>query len=1270
MSRQGTPGQVLDRAASHRSNLSQMSTSSSRRLQSQHSPINLHAAHSTPPHPNVLTPALFPISRPKNGSLVDEGIIASMNTPSVVTMGQRASTSSRANASSDAIGSKMNNAASTVPTSPSVPGTPSTEIQFSRRGSMTATNVQETMRMQESVRAEKSLATKSLTTGVAEPSYPGTNYSRSISERGTPLWRGGGDGSLRSPMSSRSPSVISASVGRMAKEFTTARHHTRARQDCNPDRGRAYDHSGLSSAASSPVTWSASVPASGRRETSVELELERHVHLNLPQDQGQSSVGNPSSEEALGREIIMAVNVRGKTVGCAYYDGHLAKLFIMQDMIECNALDMMGTVKVQLRPTLILTNSRLDENIMDALSFDGTDFSHHLAKSKLISVAINMRRQRAGRNANSNASSNPGFMAKATMHHYSSSMDESVQRDAQLHLSNVIDLQSNESVACAGAIISFLTRHNIARHASSGGRTIVVFSIESFTIKSFMFVNTNTLSSLQIFEDESHPSMHSSVSGSKEGFSLFSILNHAKTSQGRYLLKQWLLRPSMDLDVIHARHQTVECFMRAENQTTVNQLTHCLSHVKNIPKVLQELPRKTTIAEWQAILQFVYYCLKIYNCSQEIFVGEASIIHKILHQFVIKDLMDICANINDVLDFDESVNEGRCVVKHNVDEELDQMRQTYHGLDSFLSEIAKEISQTIPSEFTSTINVIYFPQLGYLITVPINPNWQADEDYHLEGLSYQFSTESTVYYKNGAMRELDEHLGDIHGLIVDREIDILQGLQERVLEYTNLLIICSDICAELDVLMSLAHAARMRNYKRPVMTDRNILQIVNGRHPLQELVVPSFVTNDTLMGEIQNCGNETTTAPSTLEHRDYRTIDQDADIQSHSNSQTAQEKMEKTLHDNKVMVLSGANSSGKSVFLKQVALITYMAHIGSFVPADSAVVGLTDKILTRLQTRETVSSIQSAFMIDLQQVNLAIKKATRRSLVVIDEFGKGTIPTDGAGMFCGVIEDFARRPIGERPKVLVTTHFHELLENNLLDLRLPVSLYTMEVYQEPDCLEATFMFRVIPGTTPSSLGPACAAMAGLPPQVVQRGLVLHLDLDNELDLGSEPEPEPEPEQALEYDLDFDLDLELDMKPKPKQEPLKEPEQKPELERQLVSEHEQQLVSEHEHDQQDIVLDLDLDLDQAMDKIQEEHGHDDSINNTSVESVVGDTTVSGDTGLGKRKAQDHGAEYNKGMSRQLLKDIEEVLAYAFQVDQMEQAEEEDDGENEVESQGHN
>lgn len=124
-----------------------------------------------------------------------------------------------------------------------------------------------------------------------------------------------------------------------------------------------------------------------------------------------------------------------------------------------------------------------------------------------------------------------------------------------------------------------------------------------------------------------------------------------------------------------------------------------------------------------------------------------------------------------------------------------------------------------------------------------------------------------------------------------------------------------------------------------------------------------------------------------------------------------------------MLVLTGPNYSGKSVYLKQVALIIFMAHVGCFVPAERAKIGLTDKILSRVTTRETVSRAQSAFMIDLQQISLALNLATRRSLLIIDEFGKGTDASDGAGLACAVMEHLLSLG-NERPKVIGATHFH------------------------------------------------------------------------------------------------------------------------------------------------------------------------------------------------------------------------------------------------------
>jgi DNA mismatch repair protein MSH5 len=184
------------------------------------------------------------------------------------------------------------------------------------------------------------------------------------------------------------------------------------------------------------------------------------------------------------------------------------------------------------------------------------------------------------------------------------------------------------------------------------------------------------------------------------------------------------------------------------------------------------------------------------------------------------------------------------------------------------------------------------------------------------------------------------------------------------------------LTCQRDSLLSFAQVARKYNYVQPIVTDDNILEINQGRHPLLEQCSDTLIPNDTTF---------------------------DA--------------------DQRIILLTGANSSGKSVYLKQVALIVYMAHLGSFVPAQSARIGLTDKILTRIATRESVSKNSSAFMIDLQQTNIALLNSTSRSLVLLDEFGKGTTSLDGIGLFCAVVESFAGRE-HECPKLIAATHFH------------------------------------------------------------------------------------------------------------------------------------------------------------------------------------------------------------------------------------------------------
>lgn len=261
------------------------------------------------------------------------------------------------------------------------------------------------------------------------------------------------------------------------------------------------------------------------------------------------------------------------------------------------------------------------------------------------------------------------------------------------------------------------------------------------------------------------------------------------------------------------------------------------------------------------------------------------------------------------------------------------------------------------------------------------------------------------------------------------------------------------------------------------MATRNNADSESDRHALQELTVAAYVPNDTLLVGGPGCADST--------------IFQG--VQPGSSEPMKETSRQTAIKDDfegpSMLMMTGPNYSGKSVYLKQVALIVYMAHVGCFVPADRAIVGLTDKILTRISSRETVSRFQSAFMIDLQQVAFAMTLATHRSLVIIDEFGKGTDSSDGAGLACGVFEHFLGRGI-DRPKILAATHFHEIFENGFLQNRPSLSYGYMEVRlnREAEDLEdqVTYLYNFRYGRSNTSYGSCCAALNGVDAAIVDR----------------------------------------------------------------------------------------------------------------------------------------------------------------------------------------
>eukprot|EP00072_Mus_musculus_P071008 XP_017172771.1 PREDICTED: mutS protein homolog 5 isoform X8 [Mus musculus] len=402
------------------------------------------------------------------------------------------------------------------------------------------------------------------------------------------------------------------------------------------------------------------------------------------------------------------------------------------------------------------------------------------------------------------------------------------------------------------------------------------------------------------------------------------------------------------------------------------------------------------------------------------------------------DLHHIASLIGKVVDFEESLAENRFTVLPNIDPDIDAKKRRLIGLPSFLTEVAQKELENLDSRIPSC-SVIYIPLIGFLLSIPRLPFMVEASDFEIEGLDFMFLSEDKLHYRSARTKELDTLLGDLHCEIRDQETLLMYQLQCQVLARASVLTRVLDLASRLDVLLALASAARDYGYSRPHYSPCiHGVRIRNGRHPLMELCARTFVPNST------DCGGD----------------------------------------QGRVKVITGPNSSGKSIYLKQVGLITFMALVGSFVPAEEAEIGVIDAIFTRIHSCESISLGLSTFMIDLNQVAKAVNNATEHSLVLIDEFGKGTNSVDGLALLAAVLRHWLA--LGPScPHVFVATNFLSLVQLQLLPQGPLVQYLTMETCEDGEDL--VFFYQLCQGVASASHASHTAAQAGLPDPLIARG---------------------------------------------------------------------------------------------------------------------------------------------------------------------------------------
>ena len=523
-------------------------------------------------------------------------------------------------------------------------------------------------------------------------------------------------------------------------------------------------------------------------------------------------------------------------------------------------------------------------------------------------------------------------------------------------------------------------------------------------------------------------------SANEKAVTLIDVLDKTISPMGSRLLKRWLVLPLKNKLPIEERYEIVDFFLK--NYEQVENLQQHLKVIGDLERLISKVsvgkinPREVLKIEESLIS--VQKIKSAFNKSGNVAVDK--LIEKLNPMPVIAQQIHQTINPEPP----SLINKGN-VIAPGVSEELDELRKiAYSGKDYLIQIQQREITNT----GISSLKIGYNNVFGYYLEVT---------NTHKDKVPAEWHRKQTL---TGSERYITEELKDYEQKILGAEEKILslenKLYNELILsltEYIEPIQLNAQIIARIDVLLSFAVSARKYNYVKPEINDSYCLEIKKGRHPVIETQMPigeEFVPNDIFLD------NET----------------------------------------QQILIITGPNMSGKSALLRQTALIVLMAQIGSFVPAESAKIGIVDKIFTRVGASDNISSGESTFMVEMNETSSILNNISNRSLILLDEIGRGTSTYDGISIAWSIAE-FLHEHRLYKAKVLFATHYHELNEmassfNRIMNYHISIKEVNNQVI---------FLRKLIPGGSEHSFGIHVARMAGMPPKVVERAKELLLVLE-------------------------------------------------------------------------------------------------------------------------------------------------------------------------------
>ncbi len=548
----------------------------------------------------------------------------------------------------------------------------------------------------------------------------------------------------------------------------------------------------------------------------------------------------------------------------------------------------------------------------------------------------------------------------------------------------------------------------------------------------------------------------------KKKGSLLWVLDDTKTSMGARLLRHYIDRPLASYPLIQERLNAVEELFQTHFMR--DSIRETLTGVNDIERLASKISFKS--ANGRDLVSLKNSLQRIPALKELVVVSHTKMLQEIAEELdALEDVTSIL-ELSIVEDPPFTVREGG-IIKDGYHDGLTELRRAMREGKDWIAQVEQEEKEKTGIK---NLKVGYNKVFGYFLEVTKSYQHLVP-DYFIR----KQTLANCERYITPKLKEIENIVLGAEEKSVALEYEIF--CQVRDLVYDNMLRVqkTARAVAKLDFLQSLATVAYKNNYTKPEISNDGMITIKNGRHPVVEKMLTDalFVPNDTFLN----------------------------------------------LHSERFAIITGPNMAGKSTYMRQVALIALMAHLGSFVPADSAVITIVDKIFTRVGASDDLASGQSTFMVEMNEVSNILKNATKNSLLILDEIGRGTSTFDGLSIAWSVVE-YITKTVGA--KTLFATHYHEL---TVLEERIKgVKNYSIAVKKRGD--DITFLRKIVEGGTDDSFGIEVAKIAGVPAEVIKRAKEVAKVLElNEIKFdASQVKEKPEEEDQLHLTQIYDNEL--------------------------------------------------------------------------------------------------------------------------------------------------